>query len=206
MAISVLGARRRVCRGRLGDLLPERRFEQLLEEAGHRWRRRLLRPLVTMRLLILQVLHGNVSINALRQLSGLAFTAGAYCQARARLPLWAFSQLLREIVRGRVDQDSGRPRVYVVDGSSVSTSDTPNLRRWFGLPSNQRPGVGYPQASVLGLLDLASGLLVRLVVRSVFTHDLRGVVRVHEDLRPGDLLLGDRAFCSLGHLLLLAER
>ena len=141
MAITVLGARRRLTRGGLGHLLPEERFEQLLNVQGHRWRRRLLTPVVVLRLFILQMLHGNIAINALRHLSGIDFTAGAYCLARARLPLSAFSQLLRDIV---ADHVRCGPRVYVVDGSSVSMPDTPGLRTRFGLPSNQTPGIGYP--------------------------------------------------------------
>lgn len=204
MAITALGARRRLQRDGLGHLLPETRFEQLLEGQGYHWRKRLLTPAVVLRLFILQILNGNLAINALRHLSGINFSAGAYCLARMRLPLSAFSQLLRDIVEDFVR--TGGPRIFVVDGSSVSMSDTPKLRQRFGLPSNQKPGIGYPQASILGLLDLASGLIVRLVVRSVFTHNLRGALRVHDALQAGDILLGDRAFCAMTHLALLAER
>jgi hypothetical protein len=207
MAITVLGARRRLHRMGLGDCLPEQRFEQLLTERGLSWRQRLLTPAVVVRLFILQVLCGNVAINALRQLSGTQFSAAAFCKARARLPLWAFSQLLRELVTGHVAENTQRdPRVFVVDRSSASLADTPPLRKRFGLPSNQKPGVGYPQASILGLMDLASGLFLRMVVRSVFTHDLRGAVRVHAALQAGDVLLADRAFAGFAHLALLCER
>ncbi len=206
MAITVLAARRRIRRVGLGDCLPERRFEQLLSEAGIKWRQRLLTPAVVLRLFVLQVLHGNIAINALRQLSSTAFTAAAFCKARQRLPLWTFSQLLRELVSGCVSENKRDGRIFVVDGSSVSLADTPPLRKRFGLPSNQLPGVGHPQASILGLMDLATGLLVRMVVRSVFTHDLRGAVRVHAALQEGDILLADRAFAGFAHVALLAER
>jgi hypothetical protein len=123
------------------------------------------------------------------------------------LPLWALSQLLRELVNGHVVEERVRAsRVFVVDGSSVSLADTASLRKRFGLPSNQRPGVGYPQASIVGLLDLVSGLFTRLVVHAVFTHDLRGAVRVHAALRAGDVLVGDRAFAGFAHLALLSAR
>lgn len=105
MAITVLGARRRLHRLGLGDCLPEQRFEQLLGEGGVKWRRRLLAPAVVLRLFVLQVLQGNVAINALRQLSGTAFSASAFCKARQRLPLWALSQLLRELVSGTVREN-----------------------------------------------------------------------------------------------------
>lgn len=205
MANTVLGARRRLHRMGL-DCLPQTRLEQLLRERGVKWRERLLAPAAVLRLFMLQVLSGNIAINAVRRLSGMDFTAAAFCKARQRLPLWALSQVLRELVTGHVTELKRAARVFVVDGSSVSLADTPCLRRRFRLPSNQIEGVGYPQASLLGLMDLTTGLFVRWVVRSVFTHDLRGALRVHAALRSGDILLGDRAFASFGHLALLAER
>jgi hypothetical protein len=51
------------------------------------WRDRVLTPVTTMQLFLLQILHGNTACSHLPHLSGLRFTAAAYCQARARLPL-----------------------------------------------------------------------------------------------------------------------
>jgi hypothetical protein len=38
------------------------------------------------------------------------------------------------------------------------------------------------------------------------THDMSGVARLHPQLRDGDVLLGDRGFCSFAHLALLVAR
>jgi hypothetical protein len=160
------------------------RFEQLCREGGHRWRQRLFTPWTTLRLFLLQVLNGNVAINALRQLSGLSFAAGSYCEARTRLPLAALQRLLAELCDAALHQladddrrdggrDGGRDgageggRIYAVDSTGCSLPDTPALRRRFGLPAPARVGVSYPMAMVLGLLDLASGLFVRAAARSI---------------------------------------
>src|SRR4051812_39604116 len=50
-------------------------------------RDRLLTPLVTLRLFLTQILHGNVAITALRQLSGIDFAKSSYSEARNRLQL-----------------------------------------------------------------------------------------------------------------------
>jgi hypothetical protein len=50
------------------------------------WRDRLLNPVVTVQVFLLQILHGNTACRHLPHLSGLRFTASAYCQARAKLP------------------------------------------------------------------------------------------------------------------------
>jgi hypothetical protein len=57
------------------------------------WRDRVLTPVTTVQLL-LQILHGNTACRHLPHLSGLRFSAAAYCQARAKLPLHLFARLL----------------------------------------------------------------------------------------------------------------
>ena len=64
------------------------------EEAGYTsWRDRVLTPVTTVQLFLLQILHGNTACSHLPHLSGLRFTAAAYCQARARLPVRLFDLL-----------------------------------------------------------------------------------------------------------------
>jgi hypothetical protein len=57
------------------------------------WRDRVLTPVTTLQLFLLQILHGNTACSHLPHLSGLRFTAAAYCQARARLPVRFFALL-----------------------------------------------------------------------------------------------------------------
>jgi hypothetical protein len=96
------------------------------------WRNRALTPVTTMQLFLLQVLHGNTACSHLPHLSGLRFTATAYCQARARLPLRLFDLLLERFGRAvqRSALDDGRwhgHRTFLVDGSTCSMPDTPAL-------------------------------------------------------------------------------
>jgi hypothetical protein len=58
--------------------------DQLARDAGHRWRDRKLTPAVTAWLFMLQVLHGNVAISALRHVGNMAASASSYCAARGR--------------------------------------------------------------------------------------------------------------------------
>src|SRR6476646_8434588 len=77
----------RVRRDPFADLPIAAQLNQLLAEQRVVWRDRLLTPLVTLRLFLIQVAHGNCAIAALRQLGGIAFSPSSYCEARARLPL-----------------------------------------------------------------------------------------------------------------------
>src|ERR687891_2813903 len=93
------------------------------EEVGYTsWRDRVLTPVTTIQLFLLQILHGNTACTHLPHLSGLRFSAAAYCQARARLPLRFFDLLLERFGSAvqRSALDEGRwhgHRPVLVDGS-----------------------------------------------------------------------------------------
>ena len=78
MAESITGALVHLRRGGLDHLLSFDHFEQLCHQHGQVWRKRLFPPAVVLRLWMLQILHGNVSINALRQLGGICFAAASF--------------------------------------------------------------------------------------------------------------------------------
>jgi DDE family transposase len=174
------------------------------------WRDRVLTPVTTMQLFLLQILHGNTACRHLPHLSGLRFSAAAYCQARAKLPL-RFFDLLLERFGSAVQQsalDDGRwqgHRTFLVDGSGCSMPDTPALQDAFGQSTEQRPGCGFPVAHLLGLFHAGTGVLLKLVVAPLLTHDLAQVQQVHPMLTPGDVLVADRGLCSYAHLALLVQ-
>jgi hypothetical protein len=169
-----------------------------------------LTPVTTIQLFLLQILHGHTACSHLPHLSGLRFSAAAYGQARARLPLRLFDLLLERF--GSALQpclsNEGRwhgHRTFLVDGSGCSMPDTPALQETFGQPTVQRPGWGFPVARLLGLFHASTGLLLTRVVAPLLTHDLAQVQAVHPSLRPGDVLVGDRGLCSYAHLALLVQ-
>lgn len=205
---AIANALARLKREPLDDLPIAGCFDQLLRDGGQVWRDRLLPPLVTLRLFLIQVLSGNCAIAGLRQLSGIDFAPSSYCEARGRLPLQLLQSLLQwmhEQAERSLDDVTKAIglRVLVADGSTYSMQDTPELRAHFHLPPGVTEGVGYPMGKLMGLLDAATGMFVTLLALPLFQHDMRGVVGLHPMLRAGDILLGDRAFCSFAHLALL---
>jgi hypothetical protein len=195
-----------------GDVRLDPLVGQLCRQAGHVWRDRLLPPLVTLRLFILQILLGNTAINHLRQKSGMDFAGSSYCEARARLPLEALQALLAsmvDLVISSARTTCQAARVFLVDASSFSMPDTLELREMFGLPKGCRAGaagVAYPVAKILGLLDLATGIFTKVLTQPLYTHEFATVSGVHAFLRAGDILIGDRGFSSYVHLGMLWTR
>jgi hypothetical protein len=200
----------RLKRDPIGDLPIADRLNQLLVEQKVVWRERLLPPLVTFRLFLIQILCGNVAIAALRQLSGIDFALSSYCESRKKMALQLLQSLLHwmnELAETSLDlvKKIG-PRILIADGSSHSMEDTPELRKHFDLPPGAKPGVGYPMQKLMGLLDAATGMFVALLGLPLFQHDMRAIIELHPMLRAGDILLGDRALCSFAHVALLQAR
>ncbi len=186
--------------------------ERVFREHGHEWRERELPPATTLDLFIRQVIDGNVSCGAVRHGADEAFTGGAYCQARSRLPLAGITGVCMTAARQvRVAYESDGPplwhghRTFHVDGTSFSMPDTPALQQTFGQPGGQKPGCGFPVAHLLVSFDAATGMLLDAVPAPMRTHDLRDVRWIHRHLNTGDVLIGDKAFGSWAHMAMLQQ-
>jgi len=195
------------------DLKPFVRDQDILDacqQAGHHWRKRLLDPVVTVHLFMLQILNFNTALSHLRHLAKYPVKPAAFCKARMRLPLEVLQSLLAKTAASapykRTPARWNGLRAFLVDGSSTICPDTPALQKAFGQPVNQKPGCGFPIPKLLGLFDAFSGMIAKLLVAPLYTHDLTGAWQMHDCLEPGDLLVGDRGLCSYGHLALLASK
>jgi len=193
----------------LVKLLDRSTVEQLCDKLEHHWRDRQLDPYTTLHLFILQLLNQNTAMMHLPHLSGERFTASAYCQARKRLPLKLLESLVGQFNRqldgaGDVPRWQGH-RVLLEDGSGFSMPDTAELQARFGQPGNQKPGCGFPVAHMLALFDAEAGFLRDVMVHPLRTQDIAHAADLHPKLTAGDVLVGDRGFCSYAHLALIVQ-
>lgn len=195
----------------LAELLDEQVVNRACNQVGHKWRERLLDPATTVRLFVLQILHGNMAISGLRHLGDLQFTDAAYCEARKRIPLAVFQALVRwfwsEVQE--TNEALGRwcgHRVWLIDGSSCSMPDMGALREYFGLPPKQKAGCGFPTATLMFLCDMVNGFAVQAEAAALRVHDMSQAAKMHEALRENDVLVGDRGFCSFTHVALCQMR
>ncbi len=139
----------------LAACLTPQAIETTARQAGHSWRKRVLDPVTTIYLFLMQVLHGNTATQHVVHFGDWTFTDSAYCQARERLPLAVFQRLLKATAAAVRDATTATSdwfghRVWVLDGSGFSMPDTPELQRQFGQPGNQKPGCGFPMPVNLG--------------------------------------------------------
>ena len=193
---------------------------------GHRWRDCYWRPAVVIVTFLRQVLHGCSCRQAVAQTvlnsaagdagigaSGEGWVSGepsAYSQARQKLPPSVLQELNRRLTdRLQPEGDSrhwcGR-RVRVVDGSSVSMPDAPSLQKAFPQPPQQRVGCGFPIARLVALFCWGSGAMLELASSSRKVGALRLFRTLYDRLTSGDVVLGDRLFCSYYDMAALQQR
>lgn len=193
----------------LPELLSENFVSDLARQSGFRWRKRVLKPVVMVHLLILQILHRNTAYTHLPRVSGLGFTAAAFCKAKKKLPLALLAKLIESIwQRCSSGKDSIRyrgHRTFYTDGSSASMPDTASLQDSYGMPSGMKPGCGFPVVKLLMLFDAASGLIRQVLINPYRSHELPLVHQLHALLERDDLLIADRGFCSFVHLASLRQ-
>jgi hypothetical protein len=195
----------------LAHVLDPNHITDVCREVGYSFRKRLLDPIATIQLFVMQILNGNFAVGRLKDFTAEEFSEAAYCKARGRLPLRVLETLLQRVgaaVRTTLD-DAGRwcgHRLFHVDGSAFSMPDTPELQKEFGQPGCQRPGCGFPVAHSLTLFHAGTGFLLKVLTAPLRTHDMAQAALLHPELEEGDVLIGDRAFCSFAHLALLLRR
>ena len=191
------------------EILNRQLVERICRKHHYAWRDRELDPATTVALFLQQVVHGNISCAEVRHLSVESFTAQAYCEARRRLPLAVYQDLLGEVCSAVLGQTRRAEhlwhghRTFHIDGSTFSMPDTPPLRKAFGLPWGQKEGCGFPCAHLLVLFSASSGLLLEAWASPLRTGDMAQAAEAHRRLEQGDVLIGDDSFSSYTHLAML---
>jgi hypothetical protein len=198
----------------LGEYWTAEEVESACRRQRHVWRDRFWTPLRTIGAFLLQVLHAGSSCREAVALTlGQEAAAGwdpeslpsddpsAYCQARRRLPLEVLRSGVRQIGRRLRDEVAaalnwcGR-RVWLVDGTSCSMSDTPELQEVFTQPKGQAKGCGFPVAKVVALFCWASGAVLEAVIGPWRMSELALWRTLWKHLSPGEIVLGDRFYCT----------
>ena len=125
----------------------------------------------------------------------------SYCKARCRLSL-AFIKAVHQRICGQLSSRVGGENQWrgftlmAMDGSSVHLMDTGENQRLYPQPSVQKPGCGFPTMGIVGLLNLGHGGWEHIETCPHTQHDTKAAAMLAGHLKPNDLLLADRAFCS----------
>lgn len=126
---------------------------------------------------------------------------GGYCAARARLPdatLEKIGDHMAAQLERNLPNDElwlGR-RVTIVDGTTISMPDTQENQEAWPQQRNQKPGCGFPLVKLVSFFSLGSGALLHCAEGNLRKHELTLARTLWARLATGDVVLGDRGFCS----------
>ena len=125
---------------------------------------------------------------------------GAYCRAKARLPLAGFAKGLQATAKTADELApawpllQGRP-IKIADGSALTLQDTPQNRAAYP-PVEPTAAPTFPQLRLVTLFSLLSGTLLAVAHGALNVSELALLHRLAAELVAGDILLGDRGFGS----------
>jgi hypothetical protein len=199
------------------DLITDTEIQTIYRQLGCTWRQRLLPPPIMVRSMVYRSLHRNRSIKTLltdiaaTDIESQAPTDAAWCRARSKLPPKLWPQLIQcseqrlSRLAGHKYLCFGQP-VFIIDGSTVSMPDEPQLAKTFGYADTKHGLSRFPVARIT--------FLVRLGVQAVCDYEM-GHYRTGEDAQfnrmwpkiPNhSICLLDKKFCSFYNLAKLQQR
>jgi len=204
------------------ELVTAEAVEAACAVAGHRCRSCFWTPTVTILTFLRQIIHANCSCRqavamtlaptgptaSSREVSG---DPSAYSQARQKLPRSVLEALNRRVA-DQVKTSAGTGRqwcgrsVMIVDGSSTTAPDMPDLQKAFPQPSAQKPGCGFPVIRLLAIFCWASGGLLEWAAASLHVGELALFRTLLDRLASGTIVLGDTYYSSYYDLVLLRQR
>lgn len=205
-------------------LLSDPELLQRVESTIPKHRQRLFPPAETLSMFLAQAMNADRScqkavndMSIKRSCDGLkpsSVHTGAYCKARARLPVEMVSTLLRSTGTSMSNKAlpswrwMGRP-VRLVDGTTVTLPDTLANQEAYPQSRGQKAGLGFPICRLVGIICLASGAVLDASLGRFRGKggDEQTLLRTMLDtLNRGDIVLGDAYYTTYFLLCELQRR
>jgi hypothetical protein len=206
------------------DLLPTELVTRLLHEQGVEFCDRIYTPIITLAMFLAQCQDADqsqrqavarlIAHRVARRQPACSSKTGAYCKARQRLPEKLFADLTRHSGKQLMtDAPAGwswRGRhVKIIDGSTASMPDTEANQQEYPQMSSQQPGLGFPILRYVVIFSLAVGTVLDAAFgpyQGKKTSELALFRSLHDSIDPGDVVLGDRHYCSFFEIAELQRR
>lgn len=206
------------------DILSTPYLHNIIEEEVPTFRNRVFTPFVTLQAFISQVLSQDHSCrDAVARVLADRISQGEepcsgdtspYCRARMRLPENLITRLLKKTGWDLHEQSEenwkwkGRS-VKLVDGTTVSMPDTPENQDAFPQVPGQKKGLGFPIARMVAIISLSCGSVLDYALgpyqgKETGEHAL--LRQIIGSLVTGDILAGDRYYCSYFLIAILQQK
>jgi len=145
---------------------------------------------------------------AIKGKKSISSSTSAYCQARQKLDLELLESMLAtlSLTASARNEPSMNRRVLVVDGTGISMPDTIDNQSVWPQPNSQKIGCGFPQARICACFNLQTGLMHSYQVGNKKSAELPLFRKQWNTFKAGDIVLGDKGFCSFYDMSNLADQ
>lgn len=135
----------------------------------------------------------------------------AYSKARGRLRsefLTLVGERINTYMSARIrPEDTYHGHIVKsIDGSSMALDDTEENQVEYPQPTSQKPGCGFPVMGIMGVLNHSHGGWEDFAHGEQSAHDAPIFHKLLHCFNPGDILCGDRAFCTYELMSTLQSR
>jgi hypothetical protein len=139
---------------------------------------------------------------------------GPYCRARSQFPLPVIRELAENVASGceaQVPEEwlLNKRHLKLVDGTTVTMADTEENREAYPQQSCQKEGLGFPIARMVVLTSMATAMVIAMAMGPYSgkeTGELALFRELLDQLDAGDIVVGDKYYCSYFMIALLLER
>lgn len=174
-------------------------------------RRRVFDERTTMRLMATQALNRNAPCKEpvrrvqLEHGKSVSSSTAGYCKARLRVREEAIKAVSDRLASeaDRICAPDGAGQILAIDAVTFQADDSGENRAVWPYASGQKPGCGFPVVSALVSHSLVGGGSELLTTGPWKAHDFRLFVASADSFATGDIVIGDRAFCSYPAFALL---
>ena len=192
------------------QMLPDAAILEACHKAGHRFRRRLYDPVVTVLHYLAQAIQREGSFAATWQdlwaplaadfpeVAQAAPEPSALTHARSRLPM-AVMQYLAARAISQAEDSTPRwrgLRLVALDGASASMPREPELFKYFGVHRARKVTVRYPLARFCFLLAVETSTILDYRFGPFTKSETVMATEMLQTLGAGDLVLADRYFAG----------
>jgi hypothetical protein len=197
-----------------GSLLSDTEIFSLCDLLEHHWRTSPLTPPVMVRSLVYRSLNPDKSIRQIVEELIAAdllrdeqtITKSAWCQARSRLPEEMLGKLLESTLTMGMERFGSNRRwhgkeVYLVDGSTISMPDEPELVEAFGYMKGKYGNSRFPVARIVALLHGATRMIAKFRIAPNQSSELELFRQMMDFIAPGSIWVGDVYYSTFAEFI-----
>ena len=186
------------------NILSDKIINQVYNNSGFEFRKRLLTPVVTVFHYLTSALWPEKSFQASATVNGINVSSSSLSKARQRLPLKVMESLFHyvsDLCKQEADSSARfkKMRVVLFDGTGISMEDNDELFEEFGSANSKHGKSKYPVAKLVTACLKSSKTILSYRLSHYKTAEVEMAKDILSDLEKGDFVIGDSHYAGANH-------